>query len=111
MEKKILREVCELVGVTRRMIQGYEKAGLVVATDKNLYGYLLYDEKEIERIKLIKMYRDFGFSIKEVKLLFETPKDKYKELMMKKLWEMKKEILELQMNIKKVEDILTEYTY
>ena len=108
MENKTLREVCELVGVTRRMIQGYEKAGLVVATGKNLYGYLLYGEKEIERIKLIKMYRDFGFSTKEVKLLFVSSKDKYKELMMKRLWEMKKEMLELKMNIAKVEDILSE---
>lgn len=35
MEEKTLREVCDLVGITRRAIQGYEKAGLVVPVGKN----------------------------------------------------------------------------
>lgn len=39
-----LKEVCLLAKVSRRAIQGYEKAGLVSATGKNKRGYLLYDE-------------------------------------------------------------------
>lgn len=39
-----LREICEALEVSRRAIQGYEKAGLVVATGRNKYGHLLYDE-------------------------------------------------------------------
>ena len=47
MEKKTLRKVCELVEITRRTVQGYEKAGLVAPIGKNKYGYLLYDIRNI----------------------------------------------------------------
>lgn len=69
MEEKTLKEVCELVGVTRRAIQGYVDAGLVVSTGRNKYGHLLYDESAVEKIKEIKLYQDFGFSIKEIQVL------------------------------------------
>ena len=51
-----LREVCDMVGVTRRMVQCYEQEGLVASTDKNKYGYLLYDEEAVTLIQDIKMY-------------------------------------------------------
>lgn len=49
--RKTLREVCEMYRVTRRAIQGYEKAGLVLPSGKNKYGYLLYDEEAQRRIE------------------------------------------------------------
>ena len=49
MQQKTLREVCNMVGVTRRAIQGYEKIGFVASAGKNKYGYLLYDEEAIEK--------------------------------------------------------------
>ena len=55
MDELLLREVCELVGVTRRAIQGYEKSGLVAATGKNKMGHLLYDKTAIDTIKEIKL--------------------------------------------------------
>lgn len=33
-----LREICESLGVSRRTLQGYEKAGLVASTGRNKYG-------------------------------------------------------------------------
>lgn len=51
MSEMTLQEVCNTVGVSRRAVQGYEKAGLVSATDRNKRGYLLYDEKAQEKIK------------------------------------------------------------
>ena len=53
MSKMTLREICNLIGVTRRAVQGYEKAGLVECSDKNKYGYLLYDELAVEKIRNI----------------------------------------------------------
>lgn len=52
-----LREICETLGVSRRALQGYEKAGLVASTGRNKYGHLLYDEKARERIAEIKFYQ------------------------------------------------------
>lgn len=44
-----LKEVCIAIGVSRRAVQGYEKAGLVSYTRKNSKGYLLYDKDAQER--------------------------------------------------------------
>ena len=41
-----LKEVCKETGVTRKIVQTYENYGLVKATTKNKYGYLLYRSEE-----------------------------------------------------------------
>lgn len=70
---KTLQELCRELKVTRRVIQGYEKAGLVSATSRNKYGHLLYDEKSQQRIKQIRSYQRLGFSIREIKELIDAP--------------------------------------
>ena len=93
-ELKSLREVCDLLGVSRRAIQNYEKAGLVAPAERNKYGYLLYGEREQQRIGQIRMYQRFGFTVKEIKGLMEAPEKEKKEALMKKVDEL---------NVKKVE--------
>ena len=41
MSEITLRELYDAFGISRRAVQGYEKAGLVSATSKNKRGYLL----------------------------------------------------------------------
>lgn len=69
----MLRDVCMAIGVTRRAVQGYERAGLVAASGKTSRGYLLYDEMAQERIRKIKLFQDLGFSIKEITALIDAP--------------------------------------
>lgn len=64
---KTLQEVCNALKVSRRAVQGYEEAGLVKASDKNKYGYLLYDEEAQKRIERIRLYQQLGFRRKEIK--------------------------------------------
>lgn len=71
MENMTLREVCSAFGVSRRAVQGYEKESLVSATGRNDRGHLLYNTEAQERIKKIKLFRDMGFSIKEVKVIID----------------------------------------
>ncbi len=73
-----LREVCSDANVSRRAIQGYEKAGLVSASAKNARGHLLYDESSLERIKKIKFYQQLGFTVKEICEIIEAPNHKLK---------------------------------
>ena len=73
MELVSLRELCEEVGVSRRSVQGYEKAGVINAESKNKYGYLLYSREMVERAKLIKFYRDIGVRNAEIAQLMEAP--------------------------------------
>ena len=80
MGNKTLHEVCDELGVTRRAIQGYEKAGLVLASGRNERGYLLYDEMCQERIRQIKLYQQLGFKIKEIKNLLESGESERKRM-------------------------------
>lgn len=108
MEKITLREVCNRVGVSRRAVQGYEEAGLVVSSGKNKYGYLLYDEAEVEKIRCIKQYQDFGFKVKEIVVLMDAPDDVYVEMLSRKMEMMKKQLKKLIANIEATEKLLAE---
>ena len=66
MGKVLLSELCRELGISRRVIQGMESAGLVKATSKNKYGYLEYDDQAQERIKLVRDYQRIGFKISEI---------------------------------------------
>lgn len=71
---KTLKEVVDLVGMTRRMIQEYEKAGLTktpTTTDK--YGHLLYDEATIERLWQIRFYRELEYDKEQIRKAFTDP--------------------------------------
>lgn len=68
-----LREICETLEVSRRTIQGYEKAGLVAATARNKCGHLLYDDTAKFRIARIKFYQQLGFTVKEITVIIDAP--------------------------------------
>jgi len=99
MSQLTLREICKVVGVTRRAIQGYEKIGMVQSTGKNKYGYLLYDDVAVNKIRTIKKYRDMGFSVKEVKEYLESKEDKQQEMIKARILCMKEEIVRLKEQI------------
>ena len=72
-ETKTLSEVCSVLKVSRRAVQGYENAGLVSASGKNKYGHLLYDEEAQRRIKQIRLLQQLGFRVKEIKDIIDAP--------------------------------------
>lgn len=95
---KTLKQVSEMVGMSRRVIQEYEKAGVAATPETtNKYGYLLYDDQAVERLWQIRFYRELGYSKKEIKAIFDNPKfDKQKALKTQiELLIKKKEQLEL----------------
>lgn len=108
MQEMTLREVCIMVGVTRRAVQCYEQEGLVRATAKNKYGYLLYDEMAVQRIQDIKMYQDFGFKLKDIKVLFGASKEEYVELMTERLIATQKQLVEIETSIAKMKELISD---
>ncbi|MCI9143220.1 MAG: MerR family transcriptional regulator [Lachnospiraceae bacterium] len=104
--RKTLREVCEMYRVTRRAIQGYEKAGLVLPSGKNKYGYLLYDEEAQRRIEQIKLYQQLGFSIREISELITAPKEKVREALEKQILCLEEEKKRKEELIRKAYEIL-----
>ncbi|MCQ2522042.1 MAG: MerR family transcriptional regulator [Lachnospiraceae bacterium] len=91
-----LRDIKETIGISRRVVQGYEELDLVVPTCKNHMGHLLYDQEMYDRIKLIHEYQWLGFTLKEVKVFIdadESLKKKYYEERRKMLQDEKKQLI------------------
>lgn len=101
-----LREVVNLTGITRRAIQGYEKAGLVSAAGKNERGCLLYDTKTLERIRRIKLFQKLGFSVKEIQRLIYLPKDKAQKEIMEKVKRLQERKTEIDLLIQEAEYLI-----
>ena len=66
MEQMTLSEVCKKYHFTRRVIQGYEKEGLIKHTSKNKFGYLIYDEEQIKKIAYIRYLQLNKLTLKEI---------------------------------------------
>ena len=105
---KTLKETCAELGVSRRAIQGYETAGLVKATRKNKYGYLLYNQHARERIEQIKFYQDLGFSLKEIRSLIDAPKEVLKLKLQEQVQKLTEELDRKVNAIQKAEALIKE---
>ena len=101
-----LREVCDEVEVSRRAIQGYEKAGLVSATTRNRRGYLLYDVESRESIKQIKLFQELGFSVKEITEIIDAPKEVLKEALIIKIGMLRKKGEKIEVLIIKANELI-----
>lgn len=106
MESKTLHEICLALNVTRRMVQGYEKAGLVCASSKNKYGHLLYDEKTCKRIAQIRWLQRIGFKLKEIKDMIDAPKNVMKTALEKQLLQLHQEKEEIETCIQKASELI-----
>lgn len=102
MELLTLRELCEEVGVSRRSIQCYEKAGLLMPTDRNKYGHLLYDMDAMYRAEKIKFLHDCGFELKEIKEVIDVPRKELKEILERRLELLEKEAVRMERFVMKV---------
>lgn len=103
-----LREICNSAGVSRRAIQGYESVGLVFATRKNERGHLLYDMHSLERIKRIKLYQQFGFTVKEISDIIDAPDSILKVVLEERMIRLKEEKKQLEVLIDKVNELIEE---
>ena len=102
-----LREVCQNLGVSRRAVQGYEKAKLVSASRKTNSGYLLYNAASRERIKQIKLFQDMGFTIKEISSIIDAPDDIKRTALIVQKEKLAKNIVHEKAMIKIIQEMLS----
>ena len=63
-----VNEIAEELNITKRAMKYYEEQGLLkVAKDSN--GYRNYSEQDVERLRIISVYRKLGISISGIKKL------------------------------------------
>ena len=106
MEAKTLREIGAGTGVSRRTIQGYEKAGLVSASGKNKYGHLLYDQAAEERIRNIRFYQQIGFPVREISGIIDASIPVKRKALKNRIKALKREQDELKRLIEKALKLL-----
>ena len=70
---KRISEVKDIVGVTRRTLQEYDRIGLLKPTTKTEGGYWLYDDEAIETLCLIQVFVEAGYKRKHIKSILESP--------------------------------------
>ena len=63
-------EAAKKAGISRQSLQYYLMVGLLEPTEVTATGRRLFDEKGIERIKLIKKLNDSGYPLREIRELF-----------------------------------------
>lgn len=74
-----VKEVSNITGISIRMLHHYDKIGLLKPTDMSEAGYRLYNDKDLEKIQQILIYRELDFSLKEIKDILFNNKENLKE--------------------------------
>ncbi|MDO4492776.1 MAG: MerR family transcriptional regulator [Clostridia bacterium] len=70
---RTVKEVSELSGVTVRALHHYDSIGLLPATEVTAAGYRLYDDKALERLQMILLFRELKFPLAEIKTILDGP--------------------------------------
>lgn len=71
-------EVSKMVGVSRRTLQYYDDEGMLLL-ERTENNYRLYDEKALEKIWQVMLYKEMGFKLKEIKQLLPLPDNEQEE--------------------------------
>ncbi len=70
---KTVKEVSEMSGVSVRTLHYYDKIGLLKPTQVSQSRYRLYDEEALERLRLILMFRELGFPLRDIAAILDAP--------------------------------------
>jgi len=57
-------------GVSKQTLQYYLMCGLIEPTKRTPSGHQLFDQKTIERIKLVKQINESGYPLREIRDIF-----------------------------------------
>lgn len=68
-----VKEVRDLTGISARTLHHYDAIGLLKPTRLTQAGYRLYDEDAVERLYLILLYRELGFSLAQIQGILNAP--------------------------------------
>ena len=70
---RTVKEVSALTGVTVRTLRYYDRIGLLRPAAVTEAGYRLYGDASLERLRHILLYRELGFSLREIGAILDAP--------------------------------------
>ncbi|SIR94015.1 MerR family transcriptional regulator [Micromonospora avicenniae] len=66
-------QVAKLAGVTVRTLHHYDEIGLLSPSGRSSTGYRRYDDTDLERLQLIRHYRELGFPLDQITGILDDP--------------------------------------
>lgn len=66
-------EVATLAGVSVRTLHYYDEIGLIEPSGRSDAGYRLYDQRDLERLQQVLVYRELGFELDTIRELVTDP--------------------------------------
>ncbi len=70
---KTVKEVSELTGISVRTLHYYDEIGLFRPTEVKETGYRFYDDKAIDKLGQILVFRELDLPLADIKLIMENP--------------------------------------
>lgn len=70
---KTVAEIAKKTGISIRTLHHYDAIGLLKPTQVSEAGYRMYDDDALEKLYLILLFREIGFSLKEIRSILDAP--------------------------------------
>lgn len=70
---KTVKQVSKLTGVSIRTLHHYDAIGLLTPSQVTESGYRLYDDRALQRLQTILLFRSLQFPLKEIKRILDSP--------------------------------------
>lgn len=97
---RTVNEVSKLTGVSVRTLHHYDAIDLLKPTKITKAGYRLYDDKALERLQNILLFRELQFPLKQIKSILDSPKFNQKEAL-------KQQIKLLELRRKHIDELIS----
>ena len=69
---RTVHEVSAIAGVSIRTLQHYDNIGLLQPAERSAAGYRLYSEGDLVRLQQILLFRELGFSLKDIRRIVSS---------------------------------------
>ncbi|HAV26764.1 MAG TPA: MerR family transcriptional regulator, partial [Lachnospiraceae bacterium] len=70
---KTVKKVSQLTGISVRTLHYYDEIGLFKPTEVTEAGYRLYDDKAIDKLGQILVFRELDLPLADIKLIMDNP--------------------------------------
>lgn len=64
-------EVCKIINISTKSLRLYEEYGIVVP-DRKVNNYRNYSEADLLKLRTVKLLKELGFSLREIKVLIDS---------------------------------------
>lgn len=104
---KTVKEVSRSTGISIRTLHHYDAIGLLKPSCVTDAGYRLYDDAALARLQLILIYRELGFSLKEIGGLLDDGSPDRDRVLQHQIRLMQDKIAHLQKRVSFAQGMLT----